>query len=48
MVQYGDLGTHTREKEHWKGRTDRRNMISGVIVSPYILNFVSIYDPCHV
>ena len=39
---------YTREEEHWKGRTDGRNMISGVIVSPYILKFVSIYDPCHV
>ena len=39
---------YTREEECWKGRTDRRNMISGVIVSPYILNVVSIYDPCRV
>ena len=29
---------YTMEEEQWKGRTDRRNMISGVIVSPYILS----------
>ena len=31
---------YTREEEHWKGGTDRRNMIYGVIVSPYMCLFM--------